>query len=96
MGARFNVRGLKCLEAGELCSAVTHGAWGALVRREPEQGGVAGGGALGSWCIRGWAKQALSQLCLDEEQPNPSRSLQHAKSTPSSSAYHPVLVPWLT
>ena len=59
---RFNVRGLKrCLKAGALCSAVTRGAWGALVRREPGQGDVAGGGALGSWCMRGWAKQALSQ-----------------------------------
>ena len=74
---RFNVRGLKrCLKAGALCSAVTRGAWGALVRREPGQGDVAGGGALGSWCMRGWAKQAVSQGSVStEEQPNPSRNL---------------------
>ena len=64
------------LEAGALCSAVTRGAWGAFVRREPGQGDVAGGGALGSWCMRGWAKQALSQGSVStEEQPNPSRNL---------------------
>ena len=96
MSARFNVRGLKVsLEAGVLCSAVTCGAWGAFVRREPGQGDVAGGGALGSWCMRGWAKQALSQGSVStEEQPNPSRNLpatRHFRSaslplfTPSSS-----------
>ena len=72
MGARFNVRGLKVsLEAGVLCSAVTCGAWGAFVRREPGQGDVAGGGALGSWCMRGWAKQALSQGSVSTETAEP-------------------------
>jgi len=41
--------------------AVTRGAWGTLVRRESGQGDVAWRGALCSWCMRGCAKQALSQ-----------------------------------
>jgi hypothetical protein len=67
--------GLRCLEAGALCSAVTRGAWGALVRREPGQGDVAWGGALCSWCMRGWAKQlclkALSRRKTAEPKPQP-------------------------
>ena len=95
MGARFNVRGLKVsLEAGVLCSAVTCGAWGAFVRREPGQGDVAWGGALCSWCMRGCAKQALSQGKSSRTQA--ATTLQPAISQevcPSLLFYYPVLVP---
>ena len=36
--------------------AVTCGAWRALVRREPEQGDVAGDGTLELWSLCGWAQ----------------------------------------
>ena len=81
--------GLRCLEAGALCSAVTRGAWGALVRREPGQGDVAWGGALCSWCMRGWAKQAVSQGSLSRRKNSRTQaatSLQHA--IPQRRRYH--------
>ena len=86
---RFNVRGLKrCLKAGALCSAVTRGAWGALVRREPGQGDVAGGGALGSWCMRGWAKQALSQGSVSTETAEPKPQPPCNTPFPQRRRYH--------
>ena len=59
MTACLNVCGLKVkanVGAWAVCSAVTCGAWRALVRREPGQGDVAGGGTLELWSLCGWAK----------------------------------------
>ena len=39
-----------------MCSAVTCGAWRALVCREPGQGDVAGDGTLELWSLCGWAE----------------------------------------
>ena len=39
-----------------VCSAVTCGAWRALVRREPGQGDVAEDGTLELWSLCGWAQ----------------------------------------
>ena len=71
-----------------LCNAVTRGAWGALVRREPGQGDVAGGGALGSWCMRGWAKQLCLKALSRRKQPNPSRNLPATRHFRSGVRHH--------
>ena len=59
MTACLNVCGLKVkanVGAWAVCSAVTCGAWRALVRREPGQGDVAGDGTLELWSLCGWAQ----------------------------------------
>ena len=59
MTACLNVCGLKVkanVGAWAVCSAVTCGAWRALVRREPGQGDVAEDGTLELWSLCGWAQ----------------------------------------
>ena len=59
MTACLNVCGLMVktnVGAWAVCSAVTCGAWRALVRREPGQGDVAGDGTLELWSLCGWAQ----------------------------------------
>ena len=56
MTACLNVCGLKVkanVGAWAVCSAVTCGAWRALVRREPGQGDVKGDGTLELWSLCG-------------------------------------------
>ena len=55
----MNVCGLKVkvsVGGRSACSAVTCGAWRALVWREPGQGDVAGDGTLELWSLCGWAQ----------------------------------------
>ena len=59
MTACLNVCGLMVktnVGGWAVCSAVTCGAWRALVRWEPGQGDVAGEGTLELWSLRGWAQ----------------------------------------
>ena len=58
-GCVLEMCGLKVkvsVRARSACSAVTCGAWRALVRREPGQGDVAGDGTLELWSLCGWAQ----------------------------------------
>ena len=51
----------------------------------PGQGDVAGGGALGSWCMRGWAKQAVSQGSLSRRKN--SRTNQGSRNLPQHATF---------